>query len=408
MKICGIITEYNPFHLGHEYQISKVREAYEADIVIVVMSGHFVQRGEPAVFDQFTRTRLALAGGADIVIQLPTYYATASAENFAYGAVSLLHALGVVDILCFGSESGDIQPLKRIAEFLHHEPANFKNALKSELKNGHSFAKARSLALTATYHNDDTIMKGSNNILGIEYIKSLLRLNSHLVPVTIQRVGASYLSDDFSEVLPSATAIRGHFASKEKDLASDYSKAMPEAVINQLLIGSSYLPLFMEDAFQILKHQIALLDDQDIEPLYDVPLQLFNRLKNNLAVDDDYESFLDKVLSKNYTRTSIQRSLIHLFLNIRTSDLDYMNAHGHQYIRVLGFRKDASKALHAIKNHAELPIITNVKDHSKQLSPFGKHLLETEIKYTKLYHQLVYQKFRATKNNDYRQPMIVV
>ncbi len=224
MSICAIVTEYNPFHLGHEYQIQQVRKQLDAEAVIVIMSGHFVQRGEPAIFDKWTRTRLALAGGADIVIELPTLFATASAETFAYGAVELIKSLGVVDKLCFGSESGEIGSIRDLAKFLAKEPANYKNALKSELKKGYSFPKARSLAIASTYPHErglfgqthphvsldesKKLMKGSNNILGIEYVKALDRLKSDIEPYTIKRVGASYLSDSIKEVLPSATAIR--------------------------------------------------------------------------------------------------------------------------------------------------------------------------------------------------------
>lgn len=369
MKICGIITEYNPFHLGHAYQIEETRREYEADIIIVVMSGNFVQRGEPAVFDQFTRTRMALEGGADIVIQLPTYYATASAENFSYGAVSLLHSLGVIDILCFGSESGKIEDLKDIAGFLAHEPANYQNALKSELKKGNSFAKARSLALEATFHHPhlDTLdttdlpgihpfdtqnlLKGSNNILAIEYMKALHRCKSPIEPVTVKRVGASYLSSDFDQVLPSATAIRNHFQdfSDQSNTLESLQKAMPQKVIDVLSAPQAYLPLHMDDLYPYLLYNLQLSGPTDIRDIYDLPLQLYQRLKNKMDYTLDYKTFLDQVLSKNFTKTSVQRSLLHQYLNIRTSDLDYMNANGHPYIRVLGFKKEASKTLHHMK-----------------------------------------------------------
>ncbi len=428
MKICGIIAEYNPFHLGHAYQLEQTRQEYDADIIIVVMSGNFVQRGEPAVFDQFTRTEMALMGGADIIIQLPTYYASASAENFSYGAVSLLNTLGVVDILCFGSESGQIEELKNIADFLAIEPANYKNALKSELKKGYSFAKARSLALDAAFTqphldlldgtdttqsrpiNSEVLLRGSNNILAIEYMKSLHKLSSSIEPVTVKRVGASYLSNDFDQVLPSATAIRQHFYKSHNQLSTfdSLAKAIPEKVIQVFKKSSTYLPIYMDDIFPYILYKLQLSKESDTNDIYDLPLQLYQRIKNKLDFSLNYEDFLSEVLSKNFTKTSIQRSLLHLYLNIRVSDLDYMNANGHPYIRVLGFRKEASEALRLIKKKTDLPIITNVKDHSKKLSPFGKHLLEAEMTYTNLYHQLVFIKYGIKKNNDFRQPVIVV
>lgn len=428
MKICGIITEYNPFHLGHEYQINQAKEVLGADYVIVVMSPNFVQRGEPAIFDQFTRTKLALTGGADVVIQLPTYFATASAETFSFGAVSLLHQLGVVDILCFGSESGQIKPMEDLAKFLVKEPANFKNALKCQLKNGYSYPKARDLALKATFkhtslHNHDSnfnehehfndhdILKGSNNILGIEYIKALIELDSSIKPMTIKRIGANYLSTEFDDVLPSASAIRHHFRefnSKHGPKKPTLTNAMPQSVIDSLMDSGNYTPMFMEDIFDTLKYKLELFDETDLKIIYDFNIQLFNRLKKHLYTEMDYSAFIDTVTTKNYTKTTIQRSLLHLYLNIHLSDIDYIKVHKHPYVRVLGFKKSASPVLHMIKETSDLPIVTNVKDHYKNLRPFGQHLLTTEIKYTNLYNQLVYKKFGVIKNNDYRQPVIVI
>ncbi len=411
MKICGVITEYNPFHLGHQFQIDEIKKRFEVDYIIVVMSGNFVQRGEPAIFDQFTRTKLALIGGADVVIQLPTFYSTASAENFAYGAVSLLNQLGIIDILCFGSESGEINQIKDIAKFLSNEPANFKNALKSELKKGFSYPKARSLALNATYHHNplDDLLKGSNNILGIEYLKALYTLKSHITPTTIQRVGASYLSESFNEVLPSASAIRKHFYEKSSapPPISELTSAMPIEVV-EALISHDYSPIYMDDIFQIIKYQLEIKCEYEINDIYDFNIQLFKRLKNSLDKASNYKDFLNIVTTKNYTKTTIQRSIMHMFLNIKTSDLNYLNSHGHQYVRILGFKKSSKEVLHKLKNTCELPLVTNVKDHYKLLTPYGKYLLETEIKYTNIYNQLVVYKYHINKNNDYRQAIIVV
>ena len=211
MKTAGIIAEYNPFHKGHEYQIRYTKEKLKADYVIVAMSGDYVQRGTPALISKHTRTEMALRCGADLVLEMPVSISTASAEAFAMGGVSLLDSLGIVDILCFGSESGEISALKELAEILVEEPEEYKKLLKSFLSEGLTFPAARSQALTEYFKNprnfsgDDfdgvltpllnevtQILNTPNNILGIEYCKALLRLNSQIRPVTIRREGMGY------------------------------------------------------------------------------------------------------------------------------------------------------------------------------------------------------------------------
>jgi len=214
MKVAGIVTEYNPFHLGHEYQLIETKKRLDVDYIVVVMSGNFVQRGEPALLNKWERTQLALIGGADLVIELPTPYACSSAELFAKGSVNLLNQLNCVDYLVFGSEQGEIAPLMELALFLNNEPANYKNALHSELKLGLSYPKARMNAIHATFTNANTLLKGSNNILGIEYLRALHSFESSIQPITIKREGSSYLNESLTHVLPSATAIRSFIKKK--------------------------------------------------------------------------------------------------------------------------------------------------------------------------------------------------
>ena len=217
MKTAGIIAEYNPFHRGHEYQIQYTKEKLGADYVIVTMSGDYVQRGTPALISKHLRAEMALRCGADLVLEMPVSVSTASAEAFAMGGVSLLDSLGVVDMLCFGSESGEISTLQKLAEILVKEPDEYKHLLKSFLSQGLSFPTARSQALTeylkavcrltkantvedsATFSsNAARILNTPNNILGIEYCKALLRLNSKIQPVTIRREGMGY-HDTFAD-----------------------------------------------------------------------------------------------------------------------------------------------------------------------------------------------------------------
>ena len=235
LKTTGIIVEYNPLHPGHIYHMEQTRKQTGADYLIAVMSGSFVQRGAPALLDKYTRTRMALLAGADVVIELPVCFATGSAGDFAAGAVSLLDKLGCVDVLCFGSESGDISLFKKTATLLQCESAAFSNALKKALKSGLSFPAARQQALllcldmakdmpsTACPDNNSTaeqivaLLSSPNNLLGLEYTLALLRRNSSIRPFTISRVGSGYHDPlggaaDF----PSASALRSLLAKQGK------------------------------------------------------------------------------------------------------------------------------------------------------------------------------------------------
>lgn len=210
MNITGIITEYNPFHSGHLYHLNSAKEITNCDGVICIMSGNFIQRGAPAIIDKWARAEMAIENGVDLVIELPSFYALSSAEIFAKGSVTILDSLGVVNSIFFGSESGNIEELINISKILAYEPLEFKNLLKSNLKKGITYAKARENSLKEFTNNIDIskILNNSNNILGIEYIKTLIRLNSNINPLTLTRVGGTYndktLNNDFS----SATSIR--------------------------------------------------------------------------------------------------------------------------------------------------------------------------------------------------------
>lgn len=212
MKTAGIIAEYNPFHTGHEYQINYIKEKLRTDYVVIAMSGDFVQRGTPALFSKYVRAEMALRSGADLVLELPVSISSASAELFARGGVQLLDGLGVTDILCFGSECGDTDALMELAKILAEEPEAFQDALRRNLKDGMTFPKARSMALSAVFPEAEKyqqLLSSPNNILGIEYCKAILRENSSISPVSIKREGNDYHENTlFENHFPSASAIR--------------------------------------------------------------------------------------------------------------------------------------------------------------------------------------------------------
>ena len=210
-KVVGIIAEYNPFHNGHSYHIQNTKVLTGADFVVAVMTGNFTQRGNTSVVDKWEKTKMALNGGADLVIELPTIYSISSAENFANGAIKILNTLGIVDSISFGMEADDISTLNNISNVLYMEPPEYKAILEHELSKGSSFPKARENALMM-YLNDikryANVLKGSNNILAIEYLKALKKQKSNLVPIGVKREKVYYNSTKIIDEYASATGIR--------------------------------------------------------------------------------------------------------------------------------------------------------------------------------------------------------
>ena len=250
MKICGIVAEYNPFHNGHLYHVEKTKEQTGAEAVVCVMSGNFIQRGLPALFDKWTRTKMAIQNGVDLVIELPVCYATASAEYFAQGSISLLDSLNVVDTLSFGNSCNDIKILKRIANVLYLEPEGYKKELQKEIKRGVSYPIARSNALTTFLKKEfdektlTDILLDSNNILGIEYLKALLYCNSNIEPVAIERKGGNYNSVYVDGNICSATAIREMlYTNKTEQLQAVMPTSSFEIMNSEILSGKS--PMFL-------------------------------------------------------------------------------------------------------------------------------------------------------------------
>jgi len=258
MKVVGLITEYNPFHNGHLYHIQKALELTGADRVVVVMSGNYVQRGTPALMPKELRTKAALCNGASLVLELPLAYATGTAEQFAFGAVSILHKLGCIDTLCFGSECGNIEILQEIASILHSETDEYKTLLQQFLREGASFPVARSKALDTLYpgKNYKSILDHPNNILGIEYLKSLLRLKSTINPCTIKRSASEYHDTKLNASFSSATAIRQALISGDVAVLKGH---VPDNVYS--LFETTYLkryPIESNDFSLLLKHRLML------------------------------------------------------------------------------------------------------------------------------------------------------
>ncbi|MDE6318362.1 MAG: nucleotidyltransferase [Lachnospiraceae bacterium] len=399
MKTVGIIAEYNPFHNGHAYHIQKAKELTGADFCVVVMSGDFVQRGMPALMDKHLRASCALAGGADLVLELPVCYAVSSAEYFANGAVALLDQLGIVDSLCFGSECGDIDILSQFAEELLTESPSFKKELDHKLRQGYSYPQSRNAALEASaphltaYTN---VLSTPNNILGIEYCKAILALESTIVPCTVKRAGASYHDNSLESSFCSAQAIRESLRHSE---APDTAIRQVPAYVRELA-EDAYLksyPIFSDDISLLVHYSLLSRNVSGFTDYPDIDRELSDRIRKQLPKYHDFESFCELLKSKNRTYVRISRSLLHILLDIRTEDFARYREEGPVfYARMLGFRESAAPLLSAIKEKSQIPLLSKLADAEKQLAPTALSMLEKDIYASHIYQSVVRHKFPET------------
>ena len=396
MKIVGLIAEYNPFHNGHQYHIEKAKEVTEADHVIVVMSGDFVQRGAPSIMPKRLRCEAALKAGASLVLELPTCYATASAESFAFGAVSILDKLGCVDAICFGSECGEIKNLELLSKILIEEPTEYKDALQYYLRQGDSYPVARQKAMYEYFDSDiaNPILSEPNNILGIEYLKALYKLNSEMKPFTISRISSEYHDEELKESLSSASAIRKEI--NENGL-ENIEGQVPDEGLNLLTDNfETRYPVVSNDFSLLLKYRLLKETRESLCEYLDVSEDLANRIMKNRNNFVDYDQFCELLKTKEVTYSRISRALLHILLEIKKSDLTKVES-----ARVLGFRKDSTAVLSAIKETSLIPLV------GKLVGTEDPMLLK-DVFASNLYESVVTEKFKTPYMNEYEQSIVLV
>ena len=403
MKITGIITEYNPFHNGHLFHLNSIKNQLESDAVVCVMSGNFVQRGLPAVLDKWSRAKMALLNGVDLVIELPSVYAVSSAEFFSFGAVSILNSTGVIDNICFGSESGNINTLNSIAHILVNESSEFKEQLRANLKEGLSFPKAREKALYDLLKDDKnaediiSYITSPNNILGIEYCKSLKVINSSIKPCTIKRTGSGYNDSKALTSLASATSIRNLI---KEDGYEKCISLMPEAsynVLEQSLSAGIQIP-DVEDMFKYIKYKL-LSDSSLISRIPDISEGLDYKILNEIRKASSYNELLFNIKSKRYTLTRVSRILCQIYLGFENYDIMSLRKTSPKYIRVLGFNETGQKILKMIKEKSNCTLITKMPKND--IDP----MLQIDINSTNLYSLLTNS---IKYGSDYlKKPVIV-
>ena len=443
MKTIGIIAEFNPFHKGHEYLINEVRRLSGADSVVVVMSGDYVQRGECALWNKYTRTNMAVMSGVDLVLELPCVFATGSARDFAYGAVSLLDRLGVIDELWFGSEAGDMRLFDMVSDIFVDEPEEYSAILRSNLKSGMSFPAARAAAVVNFLHNNPLLTKkyndkyldlnrndlncdtfknnnanigksnydvlniskvlnkisdflnSPNNILGLEYCLALKKLKSGIVPRTLVRLGGGYNDETIKSKYSSASAIRkalldGRFG--------DAFSALPTSFAAHFDVWSLLKKTLNVDDFSlILRYKLLGSSAESLAQYRDVNADLANRIKQ---LENEFKSFSQFAMllkNKSTTYSHICRALIHIILEI--TDEDFEAAANADFIRILGINKANTALLSATKSNSKAMLCPKPAD--LKTGSYDKELFASN-----LYESVYASKFNTPYVHEYKKQLI--
>ncbi len=457
MKVAGIIAEYNPFHNGHAYHIAETRRVTGADYIVVVMSGDFVQRGEPAIVDKYARARMALQNGADLVIELPTAYACGSAEYFATGAIRTLQSLGMVDVVSFGCETQDVALLTALAELYLDEPASFSADLQRHLRQGLTYPQARAAAtenhlISQGMLSEDMsaeqlhqILASPNTILGIEYIKAIRKYNASIEPVVIPRLGAYHSVElsqtnklsaengiligtsaevtDSTKGFASATALRSHIfthrpISQDPAALKELSHQVPADVYQ--ILSPRHDHMQTDDFSAALGYALLAARNSNLTRYMDMSPDLSDRILSHLTEYAGWDSFVDTIKTRQMTRARVSRALLHLLLQIRSEQMQTWREDGYiYYARALGFHKKAAYLLGVIKKNSTVPFLTKLADAKDVLYTYYKDmdrdrishaygLLDTDIFAADLYETIAATCYGKKKIDEYRHGVIVL
>ena len=404
-RTVGIIAEYNPYHNGHYYHMCKAKEKANADYCIAVISGNFTQRGEPSIVNKWAKSYMAICGGADLVIELPTVYSISSAENFASGAIKILNSLNIVDSVAFGAETEDLAALNNIATVLYTEPKAYKNILAHELDKGISFATARENAVMM-YLNDikryANILNESNNILAIEYLKALKTQKSKIEPIAIKRQKVYYNETKIVDGFASATAIRKLIQRREFE---DLRKVIPNSsyqILGQEL-RNGHVVLGLEQYEKEIIFILRKMTIKEIADLTDVSEGLENSIKASAENCNNLNQLIDGIKSKRFTRTRIQRILLYALLGINKKMMQDSKKEN-PYVRILGFTQRGKTLISEIcRRNPKINMVTSVKkfiekNNNKQLvEMLNEDIFATDI-YTLGYEYESKAKLDFTNN----------
>lgn len=381
MNIVGIIAEFNPMHTGHKYLIDKAKELTSCDTALCIMSGNFTQAGNIAIKDKFTRAKIAIENGFDVVIELPTIYATGSAEYFCNGAINILNSLPI-DYICFGSETANIEELQAIAQKLVKNNDAIWNNITETLKTGVSFAVAREYAINKVLTPKEVeISTKSNNILAIEYLKNIIKLDSNIVPIAIKR----------NESAISATSIRDSIKNN-----SNINEVKKNTLNYNNIINN---PIININTFSAIKYAVLSLGKEKIKDIAEVTEGLENKIYDELNNALTYDEFIQNIKSKRYQLSKIKRILNNILLNITKDDFIKLQSTDNYYAHVLAINSNRKKEiLSYITKNSSIPVITSINDKIlKELDIASYESLQLDIKASNIYSIFSHD----TINKDY-------
>ncbi|KIL73463.1 nucleotidyltransferase [Bacillus badius] len=357
MKTVGIVVEYNPFHNGHLYHAQKAREAAGADVVMAVMSGHFLQRGEPALVNKWARTRMALQNGVDIVVELPYAFSVQKAEYFAKGAITILEKL-FCDAFCFGSENGQVSSFIETKQQMDKHSKSLDPLVQKYMGEGFSFPKAQTLARESLFGQRLPLdLSKPNNILGFHYIQANENLPHPMTPLTVKRQQADYHDVTLSsQPIASATGIRKAIMETGLETIEPYVPAAAFAELNHYL--SAYGHLHHWDLYwPLLQYRLLSSSTEELAQIYDVSEGIEYRLKEAARQSASFTEFMESVKTKRYTWTRIQRALVHILLHVSKEEMGAA-LEAVRYIRLLGMNSRGREYLNKVKKNLSLPFIT--------------------------------------------------
>ncbi|PGP45310.1 hypothetical protein CN993_09800 [Bacillus thuringiensis] len=386
-----MVVEYNPFHNGHLYHVQETKKLTQSDIIIAVMSGPFLQRGEPALISKWYRTKMALANGVDLVVELPYVFATQKAETFANGAISILNALRVSEI-CFGSEDGQIENFYNTISVQKNEEETFNCLVKQFMDAGNSYAKATSDAFSHILTSEKNInMSQPNNILGFQYMKAILSQNSSIQAQTIKRFASHYHDETFNDQhIASATSIRKQLFSEEGSFTT-IEPFLPQATTSLLANYKQNYGILhnWEQYFSFFKYKLMTMSSGDLRHIYEIEEGLEHRILSKIQNSSSFYSFMEALKTKRYTWTRLQRACTHILTNTTKEEIRSANIEQHApYIRLLGMSQKGQTYLSKNKKKIELPILTHTKT-------FDHAALDIEKKANSVYFSIMHEPLRT-------------
>lgn len=385
MNITGIVAEYNPFHSGHLHHLQRSRDLTNAEGVVCVMSGSFTQRGEPAIVNKWARAEMAVKAGVDLVFELPFAFAARSAYNFARGAILLLLKTGVVTHISFGSESGIIAPLHQIAEVLADEPPGFRQELRTWLNKGYNYPSARSQAIIDCFQGTGlsssvdlaSLVSSPNNILALEYLRVLIEEQSSVIPITIPRIGSGYHETGNVEY-SSASYIRTQILG-QTPLPDILGLPQSTREILEREFAHGFGPLSLTQMSSLMLYNLRTSADSKLAQIHDINEGLENRIKDASLSSTGLDDLIQKVKTKRYNQTRINRILLYSLLDLTREKADAFDRTGPQYLRLLGFSPLGQKILHEMKSKSSLPVITKTGGLDFDQQPGLRSMLELDF-----------------------------